>query len=127
MSSGVGWVEAEGAEGKAQDTGRSSPWERKRLEVRARVVVMTPLERGEERRRGRLMERSTRNEGRRPHGEWLTRLSNVDAPSEDGGLPTCVAHLPVAPVTGCWGGNPQRRNGLFRYRGPLQKIRVAAR
>jgi hypothetical protein len=100
MSSGVGWVEAEGTEGKAQETGRSSPRERERLEVRTRVVVMRPLERGEERRQGRLMEMSRRNGGRRHHGEWLTSLSNVDTLSGDGGLPTGVAHLPVAPVTG---------------------------
>ena len=65
MSSSVGWVEAEGTEGKAQETGRSSPWEKERLEVRARVVVRRPLERGEERRRGRLMEMSRRSGGRR--------------------------------------------------------------
>ena len=34
------------------------------------------------------------------HGEWLTSLDNVDTLSEDGSLPTGVAHLPVAPVTG---------------------------
>jgi hypothetical protein len=65
MSSGVGWVEAEGTEGKAQKAGRSSPREKERLEVRARVVVKRPLERGEERRQGRLMEMSKRSKGRR--------------------------------------------------------------
>jgi len=65
MSSSAGWVEAEGTEGKAQETGRSSPWEKERLEVRTRVIVMMPLERGEERRQGRLMEMSKCGEGRR--------------------------------------------------------------
>ena len=78
-----GW-RRNGGEVYGEEAGRSSPWERKRLEVRARVVVRRPLERGEERRQGRLMEMSKRKNADEAHGEWLTSLSNVDNPSQDG-------------------------------------------
>ena len=101
--------------------GEIQPVGKERLEVRARVVVRTPLERGEERRQGRLTEVSRRQEGRRPPRR-VTDESKQRGYSIEGWM-TANLRSPFAggPGNGALGRNSRRRNGPFRYRGPLRK------